>query len=381
MTVKDRLKFLQFRTIFLLGQLASLLVIISIWILAFGIYVTDWSKLVSSLIIFGIFLFLWKLKSNTKKTNIQLSLKSVSIFLSLGITFTSLNLLGFNLQSPPDEFIQINIWLLLLLVSMIFVQIFFQSRYINDRHYEKYPPFRVDLGKVFFVIPAFNEGNNIGILIRDLRNLYPESQIVVIDNNSSDNTYSEAKNAGAIVLQELEQGKGIAVRTGFTYISQFDYNVAIMLDGDLTYHAEDALKLINYSAAGGYGIILGSRIKGKRASGSITSLNILGNYILTFFANFFYGTDHSDVCTGYWLFRKEAVDLLNRTGIKSTGFGLEAEMVSIFAQNDIVSIDLSNSFGIRAHGKSNLRPFRDGLRILYVLFFNWLFSRHLSEPN
>lgn len=381
MNAKVNLKFLQFRTLFLLGQLASIFIIISIWILAFSIYVTNWSKLLSSLIIFGIFVFLWKLKSNTKKTIFQLSIKSVSIFLSLGITLTSLNLLGFNLQSPPDEFIQINIWLLLLLISMIFAQIFFQSKHINDRHYEKYPPFRVDLSKVYFIIPAYNEGNNIGILIRDLRNFYPESKIVVIDNNSSDNTFAEATNAGAIVLQELEQGKGIAVRTGFTYISQFDYNVGIMLDGDLTYHAEDALKLINYSAAGGYGIILGSRLKGNRASGSISQINIIGNHILSFFANFFYGTNHSDVCTGYWLFRKEAIDLLIRTGIKSTGFGLEAEMVSIFAQNDIVSIDLPISYGIRGHGKSNLKPFRDGPRILYVLFINWLFSRHVSESN
>ena len=77
-----------------------------------------------------------------------------------------------------------------------------------------------------------------------------------------------------------------------------------MLDADLTYHANDALKLINYSASGGYGIVLGSRLKGKRASGSISLINMLGNYILTFSANFLYGTNHSDVCTGYWLFRR-----------------------------------------------------------------------------
>lgn len=357
------------------------LLLISIWILGFTIYIRDYSGLLNSFVILFIFFSLWKLKSNNSKVVFHLLIIAVSVFLSFSITGISLNLLGFKLLTSPRLFTQIVMFFFLLLFSTIFSQFLFQFKLIKARHYERYPSFNVDLKKVIFLLPAFNEGQNINILIDDLRNFYPESKIVAIDNNSSDDTFDKAKKSGAIVLQEVKQGKGIAIKTGFSYISQFDYDVAIMMDADLTYHAEDALKLINYSASGGYGIILGSRLKGKRVSGSITRINVLGNYVLTFFANLFYGTNHSDVCTGYWLFRKEAIELLNLTGIKSTGFGLEAEMVSVFAQNDVVSIDVAISYGKRGYGKSNLKPFRDGLRILYVLFINWLFSRRCSFKN
>ena len=233
----------------------------------------------------------------------------------------------------------------------------------------------LDMKKVIFLIPAFNESSSIGQLVSKIKSLFPESKVIVMDNNSSDNTGEIALAKGAIVLHEWNQGKGIAIRSGFNYISQFDYDLVIMMDADLTYNPEDALKMINYSASGGYGIILGSRIKGKREEGAITKFNTFGNYILTIFANLIYGTNHSDICTGFWLFRKDAVDILNEIGLKSTGFGLEAEMISLLAQNNIVSKDLPISYSSRITGESHLRPIRDGFKIFFVLISNWIFSR------
>ena len=118
-----------------------------------------------------------------------------------------------------------------------------------------------------------------------------------------------------------------------------------------------------------------TRLKGRRDEGSISAFNTLCNYAHTLFANLLYGTNHSDICTGYWLFRKDTIDLLIDIGLKSTGFGLEAEMVSVLAQNDVVTKDLPIAYGKRVTGKSHLQPIKDGLRIFLVLINNWIFSR------
>lgn len=371
------------RIVLLLSQITSLLFVIILWGIGFTIYATQdinsITKIILPVFLFGIFAFLWKLKSNTKKIMIQMSVKTVSIFLSIGLTLTSINLLGFNIQLPPLEFVQLNIWIFLTLISMLFAQMIFKSKFITDIHYEKYPPFRVDMKKVIFLIPAFNESHSIGKLVQDIKSLYPESPLIVMDNNSSDNTAKIALVNGATVIHEKNQGKGVAVKSGFKFIDSFDYDVVIMMDGDLTYKPEDALKMINYSASGGYGVILGSRLKGKREDGAISAFNTFGNYILTIIANLLYGTNHSDICTGYWLFRKESVELLNEIGINSVGFGLEAEMISIFAQNNIVLKDLPISYGSRLGGKSHLQPLKDGFWIFVVLINNWIFSRKLNK--
>ena len=333
------------------------------------------TRIVLPFAVFGTFAFLWKLKSNAKRVIFNVLIKVVSIFMSIGISLTSFNILGFNVFNPPLEFIQLNVWIFLTLISMIFDQMIFRTKFVSDVHYEKYPALHVDLKKVIFLIPAYNEAASIGQLVSTIKSLYPDSKVIVMDNNSSDETAELALASGAVVLHEWKQGKGHAIKSGFDYISQFDYDLVVMMDADLTYSPTDALKLINFSASGGYGVILGSRLKGRREEGSITAFNTLGNYALTLFANLLYGTNHSDICTGYWLFRKDAIDLLIDIGLKSTGFGLEAEMVSILAQNDVVTKDLPIAYGKRVTGKSHLQPIKDGLRIFLVLINNWIFSR------
>ena len=339
------------------------------------------TRVVIPFAVFGIFAFLWKLKSTAKRIVFSVVIKGASVFMSIGITLTSFDLLGFNIFHPPSEFIQFNIWIFLTLVSMLFASMIFRTKIISNYHYERYPAFRVDMKKVVFLIPAYNESASIGKLVKDIKSLYPESKVIVMDNNSSDATAEIALANGATVLQEWKQGKGYAIKSGLQYVKQLDYDLVIMMDADLTYKPEDALKLINYSASGGYGVLLGSRLKGKREDGAITAFNTLGNYVLTLFANLLYGTSHSDICTGYWLFRKEAVEILNEIGLKSTGFGLEAEMVSVFAQNNVVTKDLPIDYGTRVAGHSHLQPIKDGIRIFFVLVNNWIFSRKITPTQ
>lgn len=85
---------------------------------------------------------------------------------------------------------------------------------------------------VTFLIPAYNEEKSIGPLIDRIRMLYPDSEIIVVDNNSTDRTAEIAASRGVRVVFEGRQGKANAMLTGFRS-TETEY--AIMMDADLTY--------------------------------------------------------------------------------------------------------------------------------------------------
>lgn len=175
---------------------------------------------------------------------------------------------------------------------------------------------------VTFIIPAYNEEQSIGTLLNNIQQLYPDSSIIVIDNNSTDKTRDIAKNYNITLLSEKKQGKGNAVRTGFKAV---ETKYALMLDADNTYCPHEAKRLLRPLISNKADVAMGSRLKGKKENGAITRFNIIGNYALSFTASKLY-TSISDVCTGYWAFRKEVIDYLLENGIASNGFELEAEM-------------------------------------------------------
>ena len=95
---------------------------------------------------------------------------------------------------------------------------------------------------VAVVIPCYNEAATIGKVVADFRSALPGARIIVVDNASSDDTAAIAEAAGALVLSESRRGKGYALLHGFRAARRARY--VVMVDGDDTYPAEDALKLI-----------------------------------------------------------------------------------------------------------------------------------------
>ena len=94
--------------------------------------------------------------------------------------------------------------------------------------------------KIAVLVPCYNEGLTIASVIRDFKNVIPEADIYVYDNNSSDDTYEIAKREGAIVRREYKQGKGNVVRSMFRDI---DADCYILVDGDDSYPAKDAYEV------------------------------------------------------------------------------------------------------------------------------------------
>ncbi|NRD21760.1 glycosyltransferase family 2 protein [Winogradskyella litoriviva] len=131
------------------------------------------------------------------------------------------------------------------------------------------------------IIPAYNEEESIPLVIKAIPNLVNE--IIVVSNNSTDNTEINAKNAGATVLVENQKGYGFACLKGMEYISQQKNkpDIVVFLDGDYSDYPEELTKIIQPIIEENIDFVIGSRIKELREEGSMTQPQIFGNWLAT----------------------------------------------------------------------------------------------------
>jgi glycosyltransferase involved in cell wall biosynthesis len=227
--------------------------------------------------------------------------------------------------------------------------------------------------KITVLIPCYNEEEGIASVIDGFPRAQIERQgytldVVVIDNNSQDRTGEIARAHGATVLFEPKKGKGNAIRRGFYSIGE-DTDYVVMLDGDNTYHPEEVLRLVELLDSGFCNVAIGSRLGGRVVEGSMHATNRIGNWVFSHLVRYFYRVNVTDVLTGYFAWKREAIERL-RPHLRSEGFAIEMEMVTKMAKlgEDIYCVPIT--YAARA-GDSHLRPFYDGSRIL------WMFTKNL----
>lgn len=231
--------------------------------------------------------------------------------------------------------------------------------------------------KIVALIPCYNEAEGIGKVVSsfpydELKSRGYALDVIVIDNNSKDNTAEVARAAGAHVITEKKQGKGNAIRTGF-YAVPTDADYVVMLDGDNTYRSEEVLRLVELLDSGFATVVLGSRLSGRITEGSMHSKNRFGNQIFTFLTRFLYQANVTDVLTGYFAWKYDALVRL-RPHLVSAGFAIEMEMVTKMARlgEQIYCVPISYD---KRDGASNLRPFYDGSRILAMCLRNLFWGK------
>ena len=172
------------------------------------------------------------------------------------------------------------------------------------------------------IIPAYNEQDSIGKVIRDIPKIVDE--IIVISNNSTDKTEENAKNAGATVLCEKRKGYGYACLKGMDYISQKEKKPAIVvfLDGDYSDYPEQLLEIIHPILIDNLDFVLGSRVKKLREHGAMTPQQIFGNWLATFLMTLFFKAKFTDLGP----FRAIKYDKLLALKMEDTTYGWTVEM-------------------------------------------------------
>jgi glycosyltransferase involved in cell wall biosynthesis len=212
---------------------------------------------------------------------------------------------------------------------------------------------------VAVVIPTLNEERSIGTVIdgvpvADLMQSGFETDVYVIDGRSTDNTREIAVEKGAHIILEKRKGKGVAIQTAFKSINA-DY--VVMVDGDDTYPIEMATQMVCLLKK--YDIVVGSRLKGTIEPGAMTKLNVGGNVFLSLLAGLLFGVQISDVCTGFWAYRREAI---KRLELAARGFEIEADMFAECVRNGLHIAEIPITYRARKD-RPKLASLRDGVRI------------------
>lgn len=145
------------------------------------------------------------------------------------------------------------------------------------------------------IIPAYNEADSIALVINDIPKIVDE--IIVVSNNSTDNTEINAKKAGAIVLTETRKGYGYACLKGMQYIENQTEkpDIVVFLDGDYSDYPEELTKIVTPIINDNIDFVIGSRVKKLREVGSMTMPQIFGNWLATTLMALFFGAKFSDL--------------------------------------------------------------------------------------
>lgn len=226
--------------------------------------------------------------------------------------------------------------------------------------------------RICIIIPAYNEEPTVGSTIEEYKAAFPDARLVVVDNNSSDRTSEVARAAldpaTDLLLFEPRQGKGSAVKRG---IGRLVADVYIMTDGDATYPASEAVKLVAELLRTRSDMLVGDRVSG----GAYDRQNVrlghgFGNRMLTKVISRLAGQPYNDVLSGLRIMSRPFVSMLD---MRSSGFQLETELnvIAAYLRADVVERPIA--YRQRGEGsRSKLSTLRDGSRILYFALTNWI---------
>jgi len=172
------------------------------------------------------------------------------------------------------------------------------------------------------IIPAYNEQDSIGSVVKDIPKIVDE--VIVISNNSTDNTEINAKNAGATVLSETRKGYGYACLKGMDYIAKqtIKPDIIVFLDGDYSDYPEQLTEIVAPIINQNLDFVVGARVKELRENGAMTPQQVFGNWLATFLMKLFFGARFSDLGP----FRAIKYDKLLALHMEDKTYGWTVEM-------------------------------------------------------
>jgi glycosyltransferase involved in cell wall biosynthesis len=214
--------------------------------------------------------------------------------------------------------------------------------------------------EIAVIVPCFNEAAAIGKVVADFRAALPGATVYVYDNASTDGTSEVAAAAGAEVRREHRRGKGNVVRRMFQDV---EADVYVMVDGDDTYDARVAPRLVERLVEDDLDMVVGRRIETHQDA--YRAGHRLGNAVLTGLVRWLFGANIVDMLSGYRVFSRRFVKSFPSS---SREFEIETELTVHAMQMKMAVAEVDTDYKERPPGSSSkLRTFRDGWRILLTI--------------
>ena len=218
--------------------------------------------------------------------------------------------------------------------------------------------------RLSIIMPVFNEKETIRQILAQVRAVDLVSEIIVVDDFSTDGTREilkeeEQKGDVTLVLHDHNRGKGAAVRSG---LERFTGDIVIIQDADLEYDPRDYPTLIRPIVEGRVKVVYGSRFIGPRKD--MLFGHWLGNQFLTLVTNIMFDTTLSDMETCYKVLRADVARGLN---IKSDRWGIDPEITAKVLKRGNRIFEVPISYYGREFYEGKKISWHDGFLVLWTL--------------
>ena len=202
--------------------------------------------------------------------------------------------------------------------------------------------------KSMVIIPAFNEELSIGKVVSSIP-MDLISEVVVVNNNSTDDTVKSAVKAGAVVLNETVQGYGASCLTGIEYVKKKNCDIVVFMDGDYSDFPEEINLLLKPIIKDNYDFVLGSRVLGNREKGALPIQSRIGSIVSGFLIKLFWNVKYTDLGP----FRAIRLEKLLELNMYDKWYGWTVEMQIKAAKKNFKILEVPVSYRKRI-GKSKV---------------------------
>ncbi|ADF54502.1 glycosyltransferase family 2 protein [Zunongwangia profunda] len=219
------------------------------------------------------------------------------------------------------------------------------------------------------IIPAYNEADSIAKVIAEIPNIVDE--VIVVSNNSTDDTEKNAQTAGATVLQEKRKGYGYACLKGMDYIANQNStpDIIVFLDGDYSDYPSELTKIIAPIQQKNIDMVIGARVKKWREAGSMTFPQIFGNWLATTLMHLFFGAKFTDLGP----FRAIKYEKLLKLNMQDKTYGWTIEMQLKALKQDFTYVEVPVHYKNRI-GVSKVSGTLKGAIFAGVKILGWIFK-------